>query len=176
MPAHTHDSSVFSTQRLVTKTVVASLGHDSEFIRDVIGILTPNVTAALPPYFQGIDDAEKAESWVKKITEDGQTLAVYLTPENNLCGFIFLYQSDNDEVHLGYLLGETHQGKGLAKEILGGLLAWCKQNKQVRALIGGVEKNNVASSSLLLKLGFYRTESSSDDTDFYRFDIDSLAG
>ena len=113
---------------------------------------------------------------MKKITEDGQTLAVYVTSEHTLCGFIFLYQSDNDELHLGYLLGETHQGKGLAKEMLRGLLAWCKQNKQVRALIGGVEKNNVASSSLLLKLGFYRTESSSDDTDFYRFDIDSLAG
>lgn len=52
MPAHTHDSSVFSTQHLVTKTVVTSLRHDSKFIRDVIGILTPNVTVSLPPIFK----------------------------------------------------------------------------------------------------------------------------
>ena len=66
-------------------------------------LLTPNVIAHLPPFFdltdQNIDqwiDARDAESDIYLIREIGT---------DALIGFIFLTPPFNNDIHLGYLLG-----------------------------------------------------------------------
>jgi hypothetical protein len=76
-------------------------------IQQIPGILTPAVTHALPTHFQGIENSECAKNWLTKALSEGQVLSVMPIASNELMGFVFLYQEDKENLHLGYLLGES---------------------------------------------------------------------
>jgi RimJ/RimL family protein N-acetyltransferase len=59
-------------------------------------------------------------------------------------------------MHTLAILGEDYWGQGLASELLRGFIAKATEEKRWFKLIGGVDKNNIASSRLLVKLGFVK--------------------
>ncbi len=56
-------------------------------------------------------------------------------------------------MRLGYLLAERAWGKGIASELIRGLVEWCRKSG-IASIVGGVERNNIASRRVLEKNGF----------------------
>ena len=113
-------------------------------------LLTPDVIVHLPPFFdlsdQNIDqwiDARDAESDIYLIREIGTDV---------LFGLMFLTPPFNNDIHLGYLLGQPAWGKGYASELLAGLVLHVP--KTGFRLLGGVGRENPASAHVLRKTGF----------------------
>jgi RimJ/RimL family protein N-acetyltransferase len=113
-------------------------------------LLTPDVIAHLPPFFdltdQNIDqwiDARDAESDIYLIREIGTDV---------LFGLMFLTPPFHNDIHLGYLLGQSAWGKGYASELLAGLVLHVP--KTGFRLLGGVGRENPASAHVLRKTGF----------------------
>ena len=69
------------------------------------------------------------------------------------------------EVHLGYVLAESAWGQGLGSELVEGFVEWCRGERQIRSLIGGVAADNLASVRILEKNGFRPMGSDVDDPD-----------
>nr|WP_275040963.1 GNAT family N-acetyltransferase [Grimontia indica] len=67
---------------------------------------------------------------------------------------------------MGYVVSERLQRKGLASEMLQGLVSWCQQSGKVATLSGGAEENNLASVRVLEKNGFVRDGETIKDTVF----------
>ena len=121
-------------------------------------LLTPDVIAHLPPFFdltdQNIDqwiDARDAESDIYLIRETGTDAIIAL---------MFLTPPFNHDVHLGYLLGQSIWGKGFASELLAGLVSHVP--KTGFRLLGGVGRENPASAHVLRKTGFQLVPEFSD--------------
>ena len=57
------------------------------------------------------------------------------------------------DVRLGYLIAESAWGKGLASELIGGFVEWCREQTIV-SIEGGVGRENQASQRVLEKNGF----------------------
>ena len=113
-------------------------------------LLTPDVIAHLPPFFdltdQNIDqwiDARDAESDIYLIREAGTDTIIRL---------MFLTLPFNNNIHLGYLLGQAAWGQGYASELLAGLMLHVP--KTGFRLLGGVGRENPASAHMLRKTGF----------------------
>lgn len=149
---------MYTTQRLAVEQIHPDQAPSerTELLGQAVQLLSPAVVQSLPPDFHGITSIAKAATWLLKITREAQLFTVRLSQNNELLGFVFLHHH-GDTGHMGYLLGETHWGKGYASECLGGFIQWCQGEKAVSVLIGGVEKNNLASRRLLEKLGFKST-------------------
>ena len=118
-------------------------------------LLTPDVIAHLPPFFdltdQNIDqwiDARDAESDIYLIRETGTGSIIGLTPPFN------------NDIHLGYLLGQSAWGHGYASELLAGLVLHVP--KIGFRLLGGVGRENPASAHVLRKTGFQLVPELSD--------------
>lgn len=125
----------------------------------VLSIMTPNVTKALPDGWQQLDTHDKAKNWVTERLQDSHFYALTLTDTHEIIGYLFLYtESGSKALRLGYLLAESHWGKGLGSELVKGLVAWCKQTQLVTAISGGVEQDNIGSIKVLEKNGFYQSD------------------
>lgn len=61
-------------------------------------------------------------------------------------------------VRLGYLLAESVWGRGLASELVPGLVGWCLGEPDVRWLRAGAALDNPASTRVLEKTGFFVAE------------------
>ena len=121
-------------------------------------LLTPDVIAHLPPFFgltdQNIDqwiDARDAESDIYLIREIGT---------GTIIGLMFPTPPFNNDIHLGYFLGQTTWGKGYASELLAGLVLHVP--KTGFRLLGGVGRENPASAYVLRKTGFQLVPELSD--------------
>jgi RimJ/RimL family protein N-acetyltransferase len=121
-------------------------------------LLTPDVIAHLPPFFdltdQNMDqwiDARDAESDIYLIREKGT---------DALIGLMFLTPSFNNDIHLEYLLGQSAWGKGYASELLAGLVLHVP--KTGFRLLGAVGRENPASAHVLRKTGFHIVPELSD--------------
>ena len=121
-------------------------------------LLTPDVIAHLPPFFdltgQNIDqwiDARDAESDIYLIREISTDAFI---------GLMFLTLPFNNDIHLGYLLGQSAWGKGYASELLAGLVLHVP--KTGFRLLGGVGRENPASAHVLRKTGFQLVPELSD--------------
>jgi len=118
--------------------------------RQLPDLLTPDVIAHLPPFFdltnQNIDqwiDARDAESDIYLIRETGT---------DTIIGLMFLTPPFNNDIHLGYLLGQAAWGQGYASELLAGLVLHVP--KTGFRLLGGVGRENPASAYVLRKTSF----------------------
>ena len=75
-------------------------------------------------------------------------------------------------VRLGYLLAENAWGKGIATELVKGFVHWCEEQDFSIQLLGGVEKENGASTSVLIKAGFEKAaDLSTDQTETFRLNV-----
>lgn len=150
----------YSTQRLLVREW-HSLAPDEWKQQDlevvVKNILTAQVTRSLPPAWQGFYTLERARNWVQERDDEGITLLVVEKASRMPIGLIILFETangtDGSELRLGYLLAESVWGKGLASELIGGFVEWCKNN-EVKSVTGGVARDNIASRRVLEKSGF----------------------
>ncbi len=135
----------FETERLSIEPWDIS---NPELLRALPEILTPKVTAHLPPTWQFTGDAAR---WARARDGDGSIYIV--THLGSIAGLLTL-NPDNDDIRLGYLLGEKFWGQGLATELITGLIATLPDTG---VLIGGVTQSNPASAKVLIKSGFRET-------------------
>ncbi len=160
----------FSTERLKLQGVAAVLVEDlseEAFLQRIIGLLSDEVVQPLPGYFHNINTMDKARQWLKKMRFESHLLIIQSRDSATIMGCVFLHEGDNKTVHLGYFLGQSYWRKGYAREVLNGLIAWCKTSTAVNQLVGGVEADNVASSKLLRQIGFEKIETNAHGVSFY---------
>ncbi len=102
-------SLAFNTSRLAMLAVAPlSVGEPpaQALLNAIVKILTPTVTASLPPYFSNVHSPSQARVWLEKITSDSELLAITTQDLHTIMGFIFIHESDDGCANLGYLLGE----------------------------------------------------------------------
>lgn len=171
----------FLTSRLLAKewhSLTSEEVEDQNLESVVAKMLTALVTQSLPPGWQGAYTVERADKWIKERDREGTTLLVVEQVERKAVGLVILFESagvdaGRTELRLGYLLAESAWGKGLATELLLGFVEWCKQNN-VASVVGGVERENIASQRVLEKAGFFCDASACDDGKeelFYRLNL-----
>ena len=104
--------------------------------------------------------------WVAALSREAEVLS--LRQNGTLVGLLILaFGEDRKACHIGYLLAETAWGKGLATEALRGLIEALSRHGPMD-VAGGVGRDNPASATVLLKLGFQRDpQQSSDETDMF---------
>ena len=161
----------FFTQRLNVTPILKANSIDPD---TVVSILTPKATAQLPDDWQTITSNQAAQKWLSQRLVEGQVYKISEKDSQSLIGFLFTYETNTGtglELRLGYLLSEQYWGKGLASELIGGLITECKQ-QGVSTLMGGVTKDNIASAKVLTKNGFVLVGNNSEnsgETEFYEY-------
>ncbi|KKD61363.1 hypothetical protein RN22_06090 [Grimontia sp. AD028] len=150
----------FSTPRLDVAALSSGSETSDNLAKELAALLTPAVKQHLPPDIQSVNDAQSAVVWLQQALTESTFLAVTERNSQSLAGFILLYAEINTDglldLRLGYVVSEELQGKGLASEMLQGLVSWCQQSSKVATLSGGAEENNLASIRVLEKNGFVR--------------------
>lgn len=91
--------------------------------------------------------AETANQWVIVRRTDQKILGTVL---------LFNFNEASGRVELGYVLGRPHWQKGYAKEALAALCQHVFTHLGMRRIEAEVNTKNIASNSLLLRLGFLR--------------------
>lgn len=143
----------FETERLSVAhwaETIAAPEARQRFATQLPDLLTPDVIAHLPPFFDLTDqninqwiDARDAESDIYLIREIGADAII---------GLMFLTPPFNNDIHLGYLFGQAAWGQGYASGLLAGLMLHVP--KTGFRLLGGVGRENPASAHVLRKTGF----------------------
>ncbi len=150
----------FETERLLVAewhTLQQQQWPSQDLATAVQQMLTPSVTACLPPSWQGDYSLERADQWIRERDKEDATWLVIDKSTREAIGLLILSGTDDfGHLRLGYLLKESAWGQGFATELLSGLVGWCRDNR-IRSLTGGVEQANVASARVLEKCGFAPT-------------------
>lgn len=151
----------FETERLAAGEWHSPATIRSRNLADtVIGLLSPAVTSTLPPHWQGGYDRARALEWIADRDGEGTVLVVTDRATDEVVGLVILGETPaghdpaSVEVRLGYLLAESAWGRGLATELVGGVVEWCRAQPTVASIAGGVEAGNAASERVLTKNGF----------------------
>ena len=150
----------FKTSRLsISNYTLYKTLTDKDFAKEIIKILTPNVTKALPDGWQNINNSSRANNWIKERNKESTFLIVQSITSNEVIGFIFLYptylKKEHIDLRFGYLLFESYWGKGLGTELVKGLVNKCQEMGNIKSISGGVEKENIGSIKVLEKCGFH---------------------
>lgn len=167
----------YQTQRLrVVEVSSESLNDDLSYLTaKAIELLTPHVVEDLPSYFQDVNTLSDAQLWIEKMLDDGLLLVVHHSDTNLICGFLFVHVEQDNEAYIGYLLGESYWGQGLATELLTGFIDLCIKSQVWRKLIGGVAISNKASIHLLSKLGFIQQPEINNSVVFFEFNVPHIS-
>ena len=161
----------FETERLLVKEWHSLSSNDwqqEDLAAVVAGILTEPITRSLPPTWQGGYSLDRAREWIKERDEEGITLLVIDKSTHRAVGLMILFEMQAEEsiggseVRLGYLLSEAAWGKGIASELVGGFVSWCRGQESLSSIAGGVAHDNYASKRVLEKNGFQLVQSGDD--------------
>ena len=161
----------FQTERLLVREWHSLLSNDwrQEGLAEVVAaILTEPVTRSLPPSWHGDYSISRAREWIEERDEEGITLLVIDILTRQAVGLMILFEMQAEEgdgksdVRLGYLLSEAAWGKGIASELLGGFVSWCRGEKSLSSIAGGVAHDNHASKRVLEKNGFELVQNGDD--------------
>lgn len=172
-----NDRYAFTTERLLAGDWHAAeeRGGGDDLATAVAGMLTEPVTRWLPPQWSGSFSRARAQEWIKQRDAEGPVLLVEDRGSGQALGLVLLFEeagAEGIELRLGYLLAENAWGRGLGRELLGGLVAWCRARGDVRSIVGGVTAENTPSIRLLERHGFVREPHATPDGDLsYRLDI-----
>ncbi len=161
----------FETERLIVKEW-HSLSPDDwqreDLAKVVASMLTEPVTRSLPLSWQGTYSLDRAREWIKERDDEGSTFLVIDKSSRQGIGLMILFETQTEEgdgeaeVRLGYLLSEAAWGKGIASELVSGLVSWCRGQECISSIAGGVAHNNTASIRVLEKNGFQLVRSDED--------------
>ncbi len=143
----------------------------SKLLDRIIVLLTPAVVENLPPYFQNINSLSEAREWYERMLVESHLFILKDKGDNSIIGFLFAYIENDCDAHIGYLLGEKYWRQGLATELLKGFINYAGKKEDWGKLIGGVDKSNVVSSKLLIKLGFVEQPVEDGQVVFYEYNL-----
>jgi RimJ/RimL family protein N-acetyltransferase len=168
----------FQTERLKVVgyiNYVTNQARQASLANQVLNIMSPKVTRALPAGWQNINTTLDANNWINKIIEECSFLLVQLKDTEEVIGFIFLYEPASMKqpvaLRLGYLLSEKFWGNGIASELIKGLLTWCSSSGAISSITAGVEAENSGSIKVLMKNGFVATASNDERMLFYAYNF-----
>jgi len=116
------------------------------------------VIAHLPPYFDPLD--QNMDQWIDARDAESDIYLIRETGTDAFIGLMFLTPPFNNDIHLGYLLGQSTCGQGFASELLAGLVLHVP--KTGFRLLGSVRRENPASAHVLRKTGFQLVPELSD--------------
>jgi len=161
----------FDTERLIVRewhSKLADSAGDLDLAKVVREMLSPAVTRSLPEDWQGDYTTARAKQWIEERDQEGVTLLVRDRLSSSLVGLVILHETSNGSrsrsVRLGYLIGESSWGRGMASELIGGFIDWSRENR-ISSIVAGVERDNVASRRVLEKNGFVHRQISEDQSE-----------
>jgi len=167
------DAWEFETERLIVgpwHEVAARLAVDLAEV--VAELLTVRTTVALPESWQGDHSVESATDWINERDADASMLLVTEAASRKPVGILVVSEVPlpcaGIDLRIGYLLAESTWGRGLATELVSGLVAWANSQSRIHTLTGGVDAANRASVRVLEKCGFGLIDDSDDGTDLYQ--------
>lgn len=64
--------------------------------------------------------------------------------------------NSNGEIEIGYGIYDEFRKRGFITEAVNGMIRWAEKQPAVKAIIASTDKNNLASSSVLMKNNFIR--------------------
>jgi RimJ/RimL family protein N-acetyltransferase len=167
------EACAFDTDRLLVGEWHSFIGTEwrqQDLPALVVDLMAEPVTRSLPPSWHGEYTVDHATKWIAERDDEGPTLLVVERETGDAVGPIVLFESAADpsthevDVRLGYLLGESAWGKGLATELIEGFVGWCRTQPAIKSLAGGVERDNPASARVLEKNGFRPTGEARSDS------------
>jgi ribosomal-protein-alanine N-acetyltransferase len=141
--------------------------------QEIIAMLSKGVTKTLPRGWSEINSIEKSKKWIMDRETESFVFTITTLETQKLAGLLLLTAPDLDQkkgtdLRLGFLFSEIYWGKGLAKELIAGLIEWCIEDKKINSLTGGVLNDNYASEMVLRGNGFTALNAEiSDDMKFY---------
>lgn len=120
----------FKTPRLLVgerHSLSAEDWIEKELADVVRAMLTERVTRSLPTSWQGAYSVQRAHEWIKERDCEGTTLLAVDRSSRMAVGLAILAESvaeqvSGTEVRLGYILSESAWGKGIASELIQGLV------------------------------------------------------
>lgn len=166
----------FDTARLSVNRWNLAKGGLCARVEELSSILTPSVLAPLPASLQLGPGSDAIETWIADRLAESDMFAIRETDDGAMVGLLILAQFPGDApnkpiLHLGYLLAEAAWGKGYATELIKGLVI-AVSHAGPATLLGGVAKDNPASSRVLIKAGFrVAADLSTTDTDTLKLTI-----
>ena len=87
-------------------------------------------------------------------------------------GLLILFERATDdhlcELRIGYVLAEDCWGRGLATELVGGLVDWARSEPTIGSVSAGVARLNPASARVLVVNGFQPVEGGEDTQEYRR--------
>jgi len=80
--------------------------------------------------------------------------------ENKMVGDLCITGEPNaaGEIEIGYGTYKEFEGNGFMTEAVGGIINWAKSQPDVKCIVAGTEKSNIASFAILLKNNFEKTD------------------
>jgi RimJ/RimL family protein N-acetyltransferase len=138
-------------------------GEDrNELLKELSLILSARVTKFLPDELRYVSGTTNVETWITSATAGSTVFLVRTIEENELAGVLIVHESVPANgvatMRLGYLFGEHYWRRGLATELVRGLVDSLKKSGFTGEVLGGVEAENAASAAVLLKSGFVAVE------------------
>lgn len=148
---------------------------DVDLASVVAEMVTVRTTVALPESWRGDLSVERARGWINDRDADASTLLVAEFPPEQPVGILVLGEvplpGPGVDLRIGYLFAESASGRGLATELVAGLIDWARTQPRVRTLTGGVDPANRASVRVLEKCGFRVIDEPDPGAIVYRFEI-----
>jgi RimJ/RimL family protein N-acetyltransferase len=147
-----------------------------DLAESVAELLTARTTEALPESWRGDYSVERARAWIAERDAESPTLLVTEVASARPVGLVVLAEVPLGEsaidVRVGFVIAEDAWGRGLASEVVAGLIDWARRQPTVRTLTGGVDPEHRASARVLEKCGFRRLLVGDDSTATYRFELE----
>ncbi|MEZ5225104.1 MAG: GNAT family N-acetyltransferase [Acidimicrobiales bacterium] len=176
----------FETERLRCGPWIEEARHSGVDLASVVaGMLTPAATVALPPAWHGVFTIERARAWIEDREADSTALLVTDRANRSPIGLAILAAlpagdtvpadtGDPDtgpfDLRIGYVIDEAWWGRGIATELVEGLVDLARSIPDIVSVTGGVDQKHEASIRVLERSGF-RLVDHDDESSTYRVDV-----
>lgn len=170
-PSKTGESSGTSivASRLVLRMPTQSDIHDIQRLAN-----NPHIHAmtARIPYPYTLDDAQ---AFVEHITSNADEQAYAICRDGALVGMIGTMFRKNNEIEIGFWIGEPYWGAGYASEAVAALILHLNANFRGQTIVAQALTHNMASKRVLERNGFSHTHTVRDNCGQHKgVDIDQF--
>jgi SAM-dependent methyltransferase len=180
------DMFAFETERLRCGPWIEEARQSGVDLASVVaGVLTPATTVALPAAWRGAFTIQRARAWIEDREADSTALLVTDRTSRAPIGLAILAAlpagdtvptdtSDPDtgplDLRIGYIIDEAWWSRGIATELVKGLVDRARSIPDIVSVTGGVDQKHEASIRVLERSGF-RLVDHDDESSTYRVDI-----
>ena len=151
----------FTTSRLQAEPWRDILQDDQRrgtLLQELGEILDDQVTAFLPESLWFTPGQTDVGEWAKTFSQGTSEISsIRVISSGNdapLAGVLLLRPESPSDLHIGYIFGQQHWGKGYATELLRGLVSSLTKGGYKALVHAGVVQGNPASARVLIKVGF----------------------